>query len=70
MKDLSSMNHYEIWEILHQRGISSSYRSGNDNLRVWVIENGIHRRATDEETKLHEKANDSYLMEEAACGLI
>jgi hypothetical protein len=68
-QEIKNLDHYKIWDILHDREIHSSYRSGSDG-NVWVIAHGKHRLASEEETKLHEQAGRSYLMEEAQTGLI
>lgn len=68
-QEIQGMNHDQIIDTFHARGIHSTYRSGSDGT-VWVIENGKHRPATEEETMLHARSCHFFLMEEAAAGLI
>lgn len=65
-----SSSYNELDEALRAKGITSSYRNGNDGFKVWVVENDIHRPATPEETELHIASVDAYHMEEAENDLI
>ena len=68
---IKTLDHYQVWDIFNARGICSTYRPDVDGCPVWVtMKDGTNRLANDEETKLHVQANDSYLREEAAAGLI
>jgi hypothetical protein len=64
MTPLNQMSYSEIDDLLRAKGITCTYRTGEDN-KVWVVQNGTERPATQEETLLHVASVDAYHLEEA-----
>ena len=67
MDSIAEMDQDQIWDIYKERGITSTFRTG-EGFKVWVTENGVDRLATEEETQLHERSVYLYHLEEASVG--
>lgn len=69
-EEIQKLDHYQIHDILKERGISGTMRPAENPSTVHVYENGEWRQATEEETNLHEQSVHSYHQEEAEAGLL